>query len=163
MPFGAIDELDEGELEKAFDVGLMAAFWLTRDALPYLRQSRFGRLLFTSSIVGNRKSIAGLVHHGVVKAGLNAFIRGAAYELAHSDITVNGIEPAGTRTTYHERLSEAQLAELAAKVPISRLADPSEIAHGFLYLASDDASYITGQTITIDGGATLGEPRARGA
>ena len=156
MPFGSLGELDERELDKTFDVGLKAAFWLTREALPHLKKSPSARLLFTSSVVGNRKSIPGLVHHGVIKMGINAFIRGAALELSRQGITVNGIEPAGTRTTYHEKLSKAELTAMAASIPIPRLADPWEIAQGYLFLASDEASYITGQTVVIDGGATLG-------
>jgi len=156
MPFGALGALDERELDKCLDVGLKAAFWLTRDALPHLKKSPCARLLLTSSIVGNHRSYPGLVHHGVVKAGFNAFIRGAALELSRKGITVNGIEPAGIRTTYHENLSDDALAQMAANVPAARLGEASEIAQGFLYLASDEASYITGQTIVIDGGATLG-------
>jgi 3-oxoacyl-[acyl-carrier protein] reductase len=156
MPFGAFGALAENELDKTLDVGLKAAFWLTGDALPHLCKSPAARVLVTSSIVGNRRSIPGLVHHGVVKAGLNAFIRGAALELSRKGITVNGVEPAGTRTSYHENLSADALREMAADVPVGRLAAASEIAHAFLYLASDEASYITGQTITVDGGTTLG-------
>jgi len=155
----ALGQLDERELDKTLDVGLKAAFWLASDSLPHLKKSRSGRILVTSSIIGNRRSIPGLVHHGVVKAGLNAFIRGAALELARTGITVNGVEPAGTRTTYHENLSAETLAQMAADVPVGRLADPFEIAQAFLYLASDAASYVTGQTIVVDGGTTLGSAK----
>ena len=98
MPVGLLGEPDEKELDKTIDVALKAAFRLARDALPYLKASPAGRLLFTSSIAGTHKSFPGFVHHGVVKMGLNGFIRGAALELARLGITVNGIEPAGIRT-----------------------------------------------------------------
>jgi len=92
----------------------------------------------------------------VVKMGLNAFIRGAGLELSRTGITVNGIEPSGIRTSYFDDVSAEVVAKMAAERPIARLAEPMEVAHGFLYLASDEASYVTGQTIVIDGGATLG-------
>jgi len=114
----------------------------------------------TSSVAGNRTAIPGRVHYGATKTGLTGFVRGAALELARTGITVNSVEPGLVLTPALLRFAEAdQIASLAAAtVPMGRPAQPEEIAAAFLFLASDAASYITGQTLTIDGGATLGDP-----
>jgi len=119
-----------------------------------------GTDLVTSSVAGNRTAIPGRVHYGATKTGLTGFVRGAALELARTGITVNSVEPGLVLTPALLRFAEAdQIASLAAAtVPMGRPAQPEEIAAAFLFLASDAASYITGQTLTIDGGATLGDP-----
>jgi 3-oxoacyl-[acyl-carrier protein] reductase len=157
IPFGAIGTLSDADLDKVFDVGLKACFWLAADALPHLEISDCARILITSSLAGNSRNFVNLVHYGALKAGVNGFIRGAALELARKGINVAGIEPGlilghALQTT----ASAAALAEMASMIPIPRVGDPIEIAYGFLYLASDEARYITGQTIAIDGGTSIG-------
>jgi 3-oxoacyl-[acyl-carrier protein] reductase len=157
IPFGAIGELPDEELDKVFDVGLKACFWITADALPHLEKSDHARVLITSSLAGNSRNFVNLVHYGALKAGVNGFIRGAALELARKGVNVAGIEPGQILGhAMRQSASDQALAAMASVIPIPRQGEPEEIAHGFLYLASYEARYITGQTITIDGGLSVG-------
>lgn len=163
IPHAELPDITDEMLNSTFNVGVMAAFWLTQAALPHLERSEAGRILITSSLAGNRQSYIGLVPYGAVKAALNGFIRGAALELAAKGITVNGIEP-GLTLGYHlqTHASTKVIEALSEKIPLKRPAQPVEMGHGFLYLASDDAKYVTGQTIAIDGGSSIGDPRGLG-
>ncbi|WP_404478160.1 SDR family NAD(P)-dependent oxidoreductase [Novosphingobium sp. BL-52-GroH] len=157
IPFGAIGELADADLDKVFDVGLKACFWLAADALPHLEKSSHARILITSSLAGTRRNFVNLVHYGALKAGVNGFIRGAALELARKGINVAGIEPGLVLGhALRESASDEALDAMASVIPIPRVGMPAEIAQGFLYLASDEARYITGQTIAIDGGISVG-------
>lgn len=156
---GPIELLDATEVRRTFDVGLLPIFWLTQEALPHLIKSTAARILLTSSLAGNRTNYVGMTPYCSMKAGVNGFIRAAALELARRGITVNGIEPGLTLS--HKLVASASaemIRKMAEPIPIQRAADCDEIARGFLYLASDDAGYVTGQTIVIDGGASLGNP-----
>jgi 3-oxoacyl-[acyl-carrier protein] reductase len=127
------------------------------DAIPHLAQSpAAGRLLFTSSIIGNSYGMAGYTLYGATKAGLNGLIRQAGLELAARNITVNGVEPGVVHTQALAGLGEAQLANMRSMVPRGELATPEDIAGALLFLASDSARHITGQTIVVDGGQSLG-------
>jgi 3-oxoacyl-[acyl-carrier protein] reductase len=98
----------------------------------------------------------GCAHYAASKAGLNGLIRAAAFELAPYRITVNGVEPGLVLTSGVEQaLSERRRQRMADYVPLKRWGEPAEIAHAMLYLASDEAAYVTGQTIVVDGGALL--------
>ena len=159
IPHAALEDLSEDDLDRSIAVNLKAAFWFAACAVEHLERSKAGRLLFTSSLAGNRRSYQNLVHYGATKAGLNGFIRGAALELAPRGITVNGVEPGMTLThSARERSSEKALAARGRAVPIGRAAQPIDIARPLLFLASDAAAYITGETIVADGGLALGSP-----
>ena len=100
----------------------------------------------------------GLSHYAASKGGVNGFIRAAALELAGDGVTVNGVEPGYIDTPGLSR-TKARYGEAALShaIPAKRLGQPDEIASAMLFLASDDAAYITGETITVDGGARLPE------
>ncbi|HHQ9784957.1 TPA: SDR family oxidoreductase [Pseudomonas aeruginosa] len=155
FPLCALAELDEGTLERTLAVNLKSCFRLTQAALPALRRSVAGRVLVTSSVTGPRTAIPGLSHYAASKAGVNGFIRAAALELAGDGITVNGVEPGLVATPALGSLGDA--AALAAHIPLGRVGQPLDIAQAMLFLASDEASYITGQTLVVDGGALLPE------
>ncbi|EOQ77399.1 3-ketoacyl-(acyl-carrier-protein) reductase [Pseudomonas aeruginosa VRFPA02] len=145
FPQCALAELDEGTLERTLAVNLKSCFRLTQAALPALRRSVAGRVLVTSSVTGPRTAIPGLSHYAASKAGVNGFIRAAALELAGDGITAPALGSLG------------DAAALAAHIPLGRVGQPLDIAHAMLFLASDEASYITGQTLVVDGGALLPE------
>ncbi|HBP6656523.1 TPA: SDR family oxidoreductase [Pseudomonas aeruginosa] len=155
FPQCALAELDEGTLERTLAVNLKSCFRLTQAALPALRRSVAGRVLVTSSVTGPRTAIPGLSHYAASKAGVNGFIRAAALELAGDGITVNGVEPGLVATPALGSLGDA--AALAAHIPLGRVGQPLDIAQAMLFLASDEASYITGQPLVVDGGALLPE------
>jgi 3-oxoacyl-[acyl-carrier protein] reductase len=100
-----------------------------------------------------------MVHYGASKAGLNGFIRGAAIEYAPDRITFNGVEPGAILTDALRSLAgPEQQTAMAAAMPLGRLGRPEDIAYAMLFLASDQASYITGQTIVVDGGLSVKVP-----
>jgi 3-oxoacyl-[acyl-carrier protein] reductase len=100
----------------------------------------------------------GTAHYAASKGGMNGLIRTAALEYARQNITVNGVEPGYIRTPAMDALGGAEaLALMASQIPLGKLGDPVDIGHTMLFLASDAASYITGQTIVVDGGSTLPE------
>ena len=151
-------DIDSTLLERTLAVNLEAAFWLTQAALPLLRRSTHARVLITSSVTGPRVAYPGLAHYAASKAGLNGFIRSAALELAGEGITVNGVEPGMIATPAAANLGgEQHQAWLARRIPLGRLGRPQDIAYAMLFLASDAAAYITGQTLIVDGGALLPE------
>ncbi len=157
-PMHTVEALSDEDLELTLAVNLKAAFWLAQAALPHFRKAGRGRLLFTSSVTGPTVAMPGTAHYAATKAGLNGFIRTAALEYARENITVNGIEPGYILTPAMQALGdEDEIKEMAEYIPMGKLGQPEDIANAMLFLASDAAGYITGQTIVVDGGSTLPE------
>lgn len=155
---GPVDSYSEDDLETVLAVNLKACFRFSKAVIPHFRKRGGGRLLFTSSVTGPRVAMPGTAYYAASKGGMNAFIRTAALELAPQNITVNGVEPGFIRTAAMELLADEEgLAEMAKYIPTGYMGTPEDIAWCMLYLASDEARYITGQTICIDGGSTLPE------
>lgn len=162
FPLTPLEQLDEARLARTLAVNLGALFWLAQGALPLLRRAGGGSLLVTSSVTGPRVAYPGLTHYAASKAGVNGFIRNAALELAGDRVRVNGVEPGMIRTPAMANLGDAgHAAAIARSVPLGRLGEPADIAGAMLFMASEQAAYITGQTLVVDGGATL--PEAPGA
>ncbi|AOJ04450.1 MULTISPECIES: SDR family oxidoreductase [Burkholderia] len=161
FPLTPFDAIAPDVLERTLAVNLSALFWLTQAALPAFERAGQGRVLATSSVTGPRVAYPGLAHYAASKAGVNGFIRAAALELARRNVTVNGVEPGMIRTPAAGNLGDAAHSERIARgVPLGRLGEPDDIAAAMLFLASDAAGYVTGQTIVVDGGATLPEAGA---
>ncbi len=157
-PVLPIEKLSDADLDMTLAVNLKAGFWFIQEALPHLRRQRGGRFLFTSSVTGPNVVMPGTAHYGASKNGINAIIRTAAVEYARENITVNGVEPGYILTPAMDALGGPEaLAEMAKQIPIGKLGMPIDIAYAMLFLASDAAAYITGQTIVVDGGSTLPE------
>ncbi|MFJ3448553.1 SDR family oxidoreductase [Pseudomonas sichuanensis] len=161
FPLTPFTDITPALLQRTLAVNLGALFWLTQAALPLFRRQGGGCVLATSSVTGPRVAYPGLSHYAASKAGVNGFIRNAALELAPLNVRVNGVEPGMVRTPAMGNLGAPALnARIAAGVPLGRLGEPSDIAAAMLFLASDAAAYITGQTLIVDGGATLPETLA---
>jgi 3-oxoacyl-[acyl-carrier protein] reductase len=155
---GPVEGYAEDDLETVLSVNLKACFRLSKAVIPFFKERGGGRLLFTSSVTGPRVAMPGTSYYAASKGGMNAFIRTAAMELARDNITVNGVEPGFIRTAAMELLADEEgMAQMAKYIPVGYIGDPEDIAYCMLYLASDEARYITGQTICIDGGSTLPE------
>ena len=155
---GPVEGYSEKDLDTVLDVNLKACFRLSAACIPHMRKRGSGRLLFTSSVTGPRVAMPGTSYYAASKGGINAFIRTAAMELARERITVNGVEPGYIRTAAMELLaSEEGMKEMARYIPMGYIGDPKDIAYAMLYLASDEARYVRGQTICVEGGATLPE------
>jgi 3-oxoacyl-[acyl-carrier protein] reductase len=155
---GPVEGYSEADLETVLAVNLKACFRLSAACIPHFRRQKWGRLLFTSSVTGPRVAMPGTSYYAASKGGINAFIRTAAMELAREGITVNGVEPGYIRTAAMELLADdAGLAQMAKYIPLGYMGAPEDIAYAMLYLATDEARYVTGQTICVDGGSTLPE------
>jgi len=156
-----IEHMEAGHLEASLSVILKPAFWLAQDSLPHFRKQCGGKLLFTSSVTGPTVVTPGVSNYAAAKAGINGFIRAAAVELAGENITVNGVEPGFIRTDAMDILADEEgLKRLESYIPQKHLGEPEDIANAMLFLASDEASYVTGQTIVVDGGNSLVESAA---
>ncbi len=155
---GAVESYSEEDLETVLSVNLKSCFRFSKACIPHFRSRGGGRLLFTSSVTGTRVAMPGTSYYAASKGGMNAFIRTAAIELARENITVNGVEPGYIRTAAMELLADEEgLAQMTKYIPAGFMGKPEDIAYCMLYLASDEARYITGQTICVDGGSTLPE------
>lgn len=156
FPYHPLETMADDAWQEVINTNLTGGFRLLKACLPAIKASKAGRILFTSSVQGNHTAVPGCAHYAASKAGLNGLIRAAAFELAPYGITVNGVEPGLVQTRGVEQaLSERRRKLMADYVPLKRWGSPEEIAHAMLYLASDEAAYVTGQTIVVDGGALL--------
>lgn len=159
-PVSLIGDMSVAQWDHVLAVNLRGAFVSTKACLPSMRKRKYGRIVLTSSITGPRVVSHGLSAYASSKAGINGFIKAAALELALEGITVNGVEPGNIMT---EGLQEGRSAKfiksMESSIPMGRLGMPSDIASAVSFLASDEAAYITGTTIRIDGGQTLPESK----
>lgn len=161
FPMGSIEEMPDENLELAISVILKPAFWFTQDVLTHFREQGAGRLIFTSSVTGPTVAMPGTAPYAAAKAGLNGFIKTAALELAKENVTVNGVEPGYIMTDAMAHLGDEEgIQKMTSYIPKGHLGQPDDIANTMLFLASDEAAYITGQTIIVDGGSTLPESPA---
>lgn len=158
VPFGALTETSDADLEQAIAVNYKLAFWFAAEAFPHLSQSHQSSLIFTSSITGNREWRPNYVAYGASKAALNSFVKSAAAELGPNGIRVNAVEPGLTRTELVAELGDDLITNLTKHTPLGRAAHPSDIADAILFLASPQARHITGQTLAVDGGQYLAVP-----
>jgi 3-oxoacyl-[acyl-carrier protein] reductase len=156
FPHDPLEEMDDEAWTKVIEVNLTSAYRLTKGVISAMKKRGGGRIIFCSSVQGNRVAVPGCAHYAASKAGLNGFMRAAALELAEFKITVNGVEPGLVLTPGTTDALSARRRELMAQyVPGKRWGEPMEVAHAMLYLASEEAGYVTGQTIIVDGGGLL--------
>jgi 3-oxoacyl-[acyl-carrier protein] reductase len=157
-PNTPVDDITDDEWALVMNVNTRSALYTAQACLPHLRRSPHGRITITSSITGPKVGYPGFVHYGASKAALNGLIRSLALEVVGDGITVNGVEPGTVLTPgVQALLSEEEIEGVAANIPMRRFAAPIDIAHAHLFFASDEAAYVTGQTIVVDGGQILPE------
>jgi 3-oxoacyl-[acyl-carrier protein] reductase len=157
-PWQLIENTSPDDWDKVMAVNLRGTFNATLAALAPMKAQGYGRILYTSSITGPHVTSPGHGHYAASKAGINGFIRSAALEFSGYGITVNGVEPGNILTEAIElHRGAAYIKNMEDSIPLGRLGSPRDVANAFLFLASDDASYITGTTIIVDGGQLLPE------
>ena len=157
-PWQLIENTSPDDWDRVMAVNLRGTFNATRAALVPMKAQRSGRMLFTSSITGPHVTSPGHGHYAATKAGINGFIRSAALEFAGYGITVNGVEPGNILTeSIQQQRGPEFIRSMEDAIPLGRLGAPRDVANAFLFLASDEASYITGTTIVVDGGQLLPE------
>jgi 3-oxoacyl-[acyl-carrier protein] reductase len=160
FPFTMIEDIAEAEWDRVLAVNLKGPFLAFQACLPAMRRQRYGRVVFTSSITGPRVTFPGHSHYSASKAGINGLIRAAALENAAYGITVNGVEPGNILTGGMKAHRSAEfIAGMERAVPLGRLGTPLDVAQACLFLASDEAAYVTGTTIIVDGGQILPEAK----
>jgi 3-oxoacyl-[acyl-carrier protein] reductase len=156
-PEVSLEQMTEDDWDLVHDTNLKGTFFAFRACLPLLKQSQAGRIVLVSSITGPITGYPGLAHYGASKAGMDGFMRTAAIEVAPFGITVNAVAPGSIRTEGLADLGAEAIASMEALIPLHRLGEPHEIGGTVLYLASGLASFVTGQSIVVDGGQILPE------
>jgi 3-oxoacyl-[acyl-carrier protein] reductase len=152
---GLLMRMKEPDFTDVVDANLTAAYRVAKRAAARMVRARWGRMIFISSVVGLTGS-AGQVNYAASKAGLVGVARSIARELGSRGITANVVAPGFVSTDMTAELPEARRKEILASVPLGRYAEPGEIAGVVRFLASDDAAYITGAVLPVDGGLGMG-------
>jgi 3-oxoacyl-[acyl-carrier protein] reductase len=157
FPSASLAEMTPGQLEEVLGINLKGTVFAVQAALDALSRSGRGRVVVTSSITGPVTGYAGWAHYGASKAGQLGFIRSAALELAPAGVTINAVMPGNIITEGLTDLGDDYEQTMAASIPLKRLGSVADIANAVLFFASEQAGYITGQTLIIDGGQTIPE------
>ncbi len=145
---GLSPQIEDEQWQRVIDVNLTATFRATRAALPQMLRARFGRIVNVASVVGLHAN-AGQANYAASKAGVVGFTKTVAVEVARRGITVNAVAPGLIDTTLAEEVMDGDLSKA---IPARRVGTPEEAAACIRFLASEDASYVTGTTLTVDGG-----------
>lgn len=150
-------DMDVSEWDHVMGVNLRSAFLCTKACIPAFDKQGGGRVILTSSITGPVTGFPGWSHYGASKSGQLGFLKTAAMELARYNVTINAVLPGNIATEGLSDLGQDYLDTMTASIPLKRLGDPEDIGNAALFFASNEAGYITGQTITVDGGQILPE------
>jgi 3-oxoacyl-[acyl-carrier protein] reductase len=146
---GLSPQIEDEQWQRVIDVNLTATFRASRQALTPMLRARFGRIVNVASIVGTRAN-AGQANYAASKAGVIGFTKTVAVEVARRGVTVNAVAPGLIETALTEEILDG--AKLAKAIPARRVGSPDEVAACVRFLASEEASYVTGTTLTVDGG-----------
>jgi 3-oxoacyl-[acyl-carrier protein] reductase len=157
FPAAEIPDIDDEFLDRVLAINVKGTVHPIRACLPAMRERGYGRIVLTSSITGPLVGARGYGVYGSTKAAMLGLMRSFALEVATEGITINAIQPGNVRTPGFEALSDEWKQELLDVIPMRRLAEPSDAGWALRFLASEEAGYITGQTIVIDGGQVLPE------
>ncbi len=157
FPEAPLATMTTEQLDQMLDVNVKSTFFSVQACLDALIASGRGRVVLTSSITGPITGFPGWSHYGASKAAQLGFMRTAAIELAPHRITVNAVLPGNIMSEGMIDNGEEYIAQMARSIPAGALGKPEDIGYAAAFLASDEASYITGQTITVDGGQVLPE------
>lgn len=139
---------------EVINVNLSGVFYCTKAVSEYMLVAGYGRIVNASSVVGLYGNF-GQTNYVATKAGIIGMTKTLARELGRKGITVNAVAPGFIATDMVAAMPEEVLASMKAKVPVGRLGNPEEIAYAYLYLASDEAAYVNGATLSVDGGMTV--------
>ena len=146
--------MSDATWQAVLDVDLSAPFRLARAVLRGMLQRRAGRIVNISSIVGATGN-AGQANYAAAKAGLIGLTKALAQEVASRGITVNAVAPGFVTTAMTDRMSEQQRAKLTESIPLGRIGRPEDVAAAVAYLASDEAGWVTGATLHVNGGMAM--------
>lgn len=160
FPAARLGEMTAADFDHVIATNLKSTFLSVSAVLPEMERRGAGRIVITSSITGPITGYPGWAHYGASKAGQLGFMRTAAIELAPRRITVNAVMPGNIATEGLDGMGADYIAGMEAAIPLKRLGTVADIANAALFFASDEAGYITGQTLVVDGGQVLPESPA---
>jgi 3-oxoacyl-[acyl-carrier protein] reductase len=159
FPSARLDDMTPDDLDAVLATNLKGTMFAVQACLPALTASGRGRIVVTSSITGPITGYPGWSHYGASKAAQLGFVRTAAMELAPRAITINAVLPGNIITEGLDDLGQEYLDAMTASIPQRRLGSTADIGHAALFFATDEAGYITGQSLVVDGGQVLPESR----
>jgi len=148
-----LEKMSEEEWDAVIDVNLKGVFLCTQAVIPYMKASKYGRIVSAASNVGLRGNF-GQTNYAATKAGVIAMSKTWTVEFGKYGITANAIAPGFTMTDMVDKIPEEHFAAIKASIPLKTVAEPIDIAYGYLYLASDEARFVSGICLTIDGGTS---------
>ncbi|EAR09753.1 3-oxoacyl-ACP reductase FabG [Reinekea blandensis] len=147
--------MKEDEWGSVIDTNLTSVYRMTKAVIKSMTRARYGRIINISSVVGSMGN-AGQANYCAAKAGVEGFTRSLAREIGSRSITVNSVAPGFIKTDMTDELTDSVKETMLRQVPLARLGNPDEIAHAVAFLASEGASYITGETLHVNGGMYMG-------
>lgn len=158
-PWMRIDDMTETDWDRVQATDLKGTFLTVKACLPQMRRQNYGRIVLMSSIIGPINGFPGWSHYGAARAGSIGFMRSAAIEVAKHNITINAILPGDIRSEGLDYRDEQYIRNSGQSIPMGKIGEPEDVAYAMLFLASDEAKYITGQTLVVDGGQVLPESK----
>jgi 3-oxoacyl-[acyl-carrier protein] reductase len=157
FPQKKIIDLTPDDWDQVMSVNVKSTFLCVKAAIPYFEKAGKGRVVVTSSITGPITAYPGWSHYGASKSAQLGFLKTAAMELSKYNTTINAVMPGNIMTEGLQDLGQEYLDTMAASIPLKRLGQVADIGNAALFFASDEAAYITGQSIIVDGGQILPE------
>jgi 3-oxoacyl-[acyl-carrier protein] reductase len=157
FPQASMAAMTAADIDHIFNVNVRGTMLVVTAAIPALTESGHGRVILTSSITGPITGYPGWSHYGATKAAQLGYMRTAAIELAPRGITVNAVLPGNILTEGMLEMGDEYIAGTAAVIPAGKLGTPADIGNTALFFATDEAAYVTGQSIAVDGGQVLPE------
>lgn len=157
FPQTKIVDMDPAEWDQVMATNLRSAFLCVKACIPHFEKAGKGRVILTSSITGPVTGFPGWAHYGASKSGQLGFLKTACMELSRYNTTINAVMPGNIYTEGLQDLGQEYLDTMAASIPLKRLGSVEDIGNAALFFATDEAGYITGQQIVVDGGQIIPE------
>jgi 3-oxoacyl-[acyl-carrier protein] reductase len=157
FPDAKLEDMTEDDIDAIFATNVKGTMLSVKACMPELERSGHGRVILTSSITGPITGYPGWCHYGATKAAQLGFLRTAAIELAPKGITINAVMPGNIETEGLDELGPEYREKMESSIPQRKLGKVEDIGYAALFFATDEAAYITGQTIVVDGGQVLPE------
>lgn len=152
---GTIETITEEDWDRVIEVNLKGTFNCCKAVVETMKSQRYGKIVNISSIAGKMGDITSAPGYGPSKAGMDALTKTLARQLAQYGINVNAVAPHAIETEMSAQWSDEKRKEIIASIPLGRLGKPEDVANAVLFLASDEASFITGEILDVNGGALM--------